>query len=129
MWELIKNIIKWIIIVALIILLIIGISKIVNKKKVVEKGSQTEIKTIKKNTTDDDTNKTKTNETATDETTKEETSKESITKEENQANNNTTTPEVVEIQDTATSRGITIWLGLFICTTTIIYVNKQRRYE
>lgn len=124
MWELIKNIIKWIIIVALIILLIIGISKIVNKKKVVEKASQTEIKTIKKTTTDDEKNKTKTSEV-----TKEETAKEETAKEENNATNNETTPEVIEIQDTATSRGITIWLGLFICTTTIIYVNKQKRYE
>ena len=98
---------------------LIKISKIVNKKKVVEKASQTEIKTIKKTTTDDEKNKTKTSEV-----TKEETAKE-----ENNATNNETTPEVIEIQDTATSRGITIWLGLFICTTTIIYVNKQKRYE
>ncbi len=122
MWELIKNIIKWIIIVALVILLIIGISKIANKKKVVEKASQTEIKTIKKSSTEEETkNKTtKNNETKAEEIKKEES---------NTTNNNVDIPEVIEVQDTASSRGITIWLGLFICTATIIYIDKQKRYE
>ncbi len=135
MWELIKNIIKWIIIVALIILLIVGLSKIANKKEVVDKTTQTEVKTIKKTattnedetttktTTDETTNKTTVSENET--TTKKATTQETTTN-TNKVNN---TPEIVEVRDTASNRGISIWLGVFICSTTIIYINRQKRYE
>ena len=124
-----------------------GISKIVNKKKVATKTSQTEIKTIKKTNTEETNESTTTVENSTtteNTTTNNTTNNNTTTNNSSNTNNNTSNSnnknntsntngnsslEVVEIANTGTNMGITIWVGLFVCTSTIVYINKQKRYE
>ena len=108
MSDLVRTIIKWALIVVLAILVFLLIRGIVtrNSKNAKQKEPIRSIETIKLDDDDDDEEESKT-------------SKEKDGKGESTL--------VVNLGDTASTRGISVWIGVIILGTTTYYVYKSRQ--
>lgn len=121
MSDLLRNIIKWIIVVCIIILIIFLLAKVANKQSKPKSTLDSGIRTItnNNNTNRNNNNNNNNNNTETSDHV------ENNTNTNNNANTNQTT--VVDSPDTATTAGISLLLGTLILGGNIIYIYKAKK--
>lgn len=106
MSDLLRTIIKWVLVIVLTILVILLVIKIAkrNSNKATQKEPIRSIEKIKLDDEDDEDEDTK-----------------------KAGSDNKESTLVVNLGDTASTRGITVWIGVIVLGTTTYYIYKSRQ--